>query len=122
MLKSQLEKHVQWTSPVIQNEILQILADLILENIQQDCIACGPFGVFVDETSDISRTEQFFFCASASSPMVLKKKHSLAFTKPKLLTVKRCTILSQKHVQSPISTNIGGKCFDGAANMSGEKK
>ena len=28
-LYSQLQKHAQWTSPVIQNELLQIIADLI---------------------------------------------------------------------------------------------
>ena len=28
-LESQLQKHTQWTSPVIQNELLQIIADLI---------------------------------------------------------------------------------------------
>ena len=102
MLKLQLEKHLQWTS-TIQNEILYILADLILQRIQQDCIACGPFGVIVDETSDISQTDQVSLCLSFVDDGV-KKKHLLAFTKPKLLTVKRCTISSQR--QFLISTWI----------------
>ena len=32
-LHSQLQKHAQWTSPVIQNELLQIIADLIRKRI-----------------------------------------------------------------------------------------
>ena len=90
-LKTQLAKHAQWTAPDIQNEILQILADLILERIQQDCIASGPFGVIVDETSDISRHEQVSICLSFIANGV-KKELSLAFTKRKQPIEKRYTI------------------------------
>ena len=123
MLKSQLEKHVQWTSPVIQNEILQILADLILERIQQDCIACGPFGVIVDETSDISRTEQVSLCLSFIANGV-KKEAFVGFYETKTTDGKALYDLITKAI-SDLNldlTNIVGKCFDGAANMSGKEK
>ena len=61
MLKSQLEHHIQWTSPVIQNEIFQIIADLILERIQNE-IGDNKFAIIMDETSDISKTEQVSVC------------------------------------------------------------
>ena len=35
-LDSQLQKHAQWTSPVIKNELLQIIVDLIRERIIND--------------------------------------------------------------------------------------
>ena len=40
-LESQLQKHAQWTSPVIQNELLQIIADLIRERITNDVRTSG---------------------------------------------------------------------------------
>ena len=57
MLKSQIEHHIQWTSPIIQIEIFQIIADLILERIQNE-IGDNKFAIIMDETSDISITEQ----------------------------------------------------------------
>ena len=35
-LESQLQKHAQWTSPVIQNELLQVIADRIRERTTND--------------------------------------------------------------------------------------
>ena len=57
-LDSQLQKHAQWTSPVIRNELLKIIADLIRERITNDVRASGWYGIILGETSDISRTEQ----------------------------------------------------------------
>ena len=62
-LKSQLEHHRQWTSPIIQNEILEIISDLILERIQNE-IGENNFAIIMDETSDISKTEQVSLCLS----------------------------------------------------------
>ena len=123
MLKSQLEKHVQWTSPAIQNEILQILADLILERVQPDCIACGPFGVIVDETSDISRTEQVSLCLSFVADGV-KKEAFVGFYETKTTDGKALYDLITKAISdlNLDATNIVGECFDGAANMSGKEK
>ena len=42
---------------MIQNELLQIIADLIRERIANNVRASGWCGIIVDETSDISRTE-----------------------------------------------------------------
>ena len=64
-LESQLQKHTQWTSPVIQNELLQIIADLIREpGITNDVRTSGWYGIILNETSDISRTEQVSLCLS----------------------------------------------------------
>ena len=63
-LESQLQKHAQWTPPVIQNELLQIIADLFHEHITNDVRTSGWYGIILDETSDISRTEQVSPCLS----------------------------------------------------------
>ena len=49
---------------MIQNELLQIIADLIRERITNDVRASGWYGIILDETSDISRTEQVSLCLS----------------------------------------------------------
>ena len=56
-LKSQLKHHQQWTTWNIQNELLQISADLILERVQNE-IGDSIYSIIMDETSDISKTEQ----------------------------------------------------------------
>ena len=123
MLKSQLEKHVQWTSAAIQNEILQILAHLILERIRQDCIACGLFDVIMEETSDISRTEEVSLCFNFVADGV-KKEAFFGFYETKTTYGKALYDLITKAI-SDLNldlTNIVGECFDGAANMGGKEK
>ena len=58
----QLQLHAQWTSPTIQNELLAIVSDLVLERITTEVRKSGYFGIIMDETSDISRTEEVSLC------------------------------------------------------------
>ena len=44
-LELQLQKHTQWTSSAIQNELLQIIADLVKERIVNDFKSSGWYGV-----------------------------------------------------------------------------
>ena len=57
-LQSQHQLHAQWTSPVIQNELLEIVANVMLERIAAEARSSDYFGIVVDGTADISRTEQ----------------------------------------------------------------
>ena len=57
-LQSQLKLHAQWISPAVQNERLDIVATVMLEKITAEIRSSGYYGIVVDETSDISRTEQ----------------------------------------------------------------
>jgi lipoprotein NlpI len=61
-LDQQLSKHAQWTSPMIQNEILHIMAQKVIERIVADVKESEKFAIILDETSDISRTEQVALC------------------------------------------------------------
>ncbi|PFX33086.1 hypothetical protein AWC38_SpisGene2011 [Stylophora pistillata] len=64
---AQLQFHAQWTSPTIQNELLAIVSDLVLERITTEVRKSGYFGIIMDETSDISRTEEVSLCLSSDS-------------------------------------------------------
>ncbi|CAH3181786.1 unnamed protein product, partial [Porites lobata] len=68
-LNTQLQDHAQWTSPTIQNELLQIFADLIIELICKDVRESRWYGIIIDETSDITGTSKCLF----ASP----KRHAL---------------------------------------------
>ena len=117
-LDSQLQKHMQWTSPVIQNELLQIITDLICERITNDVRASGWYGIILDETSDISRTEQVSLCLSFALNGT-KKEAFVDFYSTKSTEGEELYDL----VKSAITDlnldlkNIVGKAFYGAANM-----
>ena len=122
-LDKQLQKHAQWTSPVIQNELLPIIADLFRERITNDVRASGWYGIILDETADISRTEQVSLCLIFALNGT-KKEAFIDFCSTKLTEGE----VLYELVKSAITElnlnfkNIVGKAFDGAANMKGVHK
>ena len=122
-LDSQLQKHAQWTSPVIQNELLQIIADLIRERITNDVRASGWYGIILDETSDISRTEQVSLCLSFALNGTKKEAfigfYSTKSTEGEVLYELVKSSITELNLDLK---NIVGKAFDGAANMNGVHK
>ncbi|XP_022801370.1 SCAN domain-containing protein 3-like [Stylophora pistillata] len=122
-LESQLQKHAQWTSPVIQNDFLQIIADLIRERIRNDVRTSEWYGIILDETSDISRREQVSLCLSFALNGT-KKEAFIGFYS----TISTEGEVLYELVKSAITElsldlkNIVGKVFDGAANMNGVHK
>ena len=61
-LHEQLSKHAQWTSPMIQNELLCLIADQERHIIFCDVQESEIFAIILDETSDISRTKLVALC------------------------------------------------------------
>ena len=61
-LLTPLDFHAQWKSRTIQNELLAIVSDLVLERITTEVRKSGYFGIIMDETSDVSRTEEVSLC------------------------------------------------------------
>ena len=123
VLIEQLQKHTQWTSPGIQNELLSILADHVLQRIVHDVQESGKFAVIADETSDISRTEQVSLCLSYIADGT-KKETFIGFyatksTEGEVLFELLKKAIGDLHLDFE---NIVGLCFDGAANMSGMHK
>ena len=123
MLKSRLASHTQWTSSSIQNELLEIISDLVRERVLDDVRASEYFGVIMDETSDISKSEQVSICLS----FVLggeKTEAFVGFFKTKSTTGEALYDLlsnAMKDLNLDMS-KIVAKCFDGASNMKGENK
>ena len=120
MLHEKLEKRTQWTSPKIQNELLSILADRVLQRIIIDVQESGKFSIILDETSDISRIEQVSLCLSYIADGI-KKETFVGFYDTKSTEGEVLYALVKKVIKdlNLELENIVGKCFDGAANMSG---
>ncbi|XP_055308167.1 uncharacterized protein LOC129572247, partial [Sitodiplosis mosellana] len=77
-----LKKHLQmsklrYTSPKVQNEIIQIAGNIILDKIVAKINKSKYFSVLADETTDISGVEQFSICAryvdKVNDKMVLRE-------------------------------------------------
>jgi hypothetical protein len=62
MLQSQLKAHAQWTSPRIQNELIEIVLDKVQQRIASDVRSSEQFSIIIDETPDISKSEQVSLC------------------------------------------------------------
>ena len=62
-LHTHLRNHAQWTSPIIQNELLENFSDLTTELICKAVRESGWYGTII-ATSDICRDEQVSFCLS----------------------------------------------------------
>ena len=116
---SQLKHYQQWTSWKIQNELFQVIADLILERVQTE-IGDSMFSIIMDETSDISKTEQVSLCLSYVHERI-KKEVFVGFFEIKRTNAESLFNLAKDAIQSLNLDlkNIVGECFDGASNMCG---
>ena len=123
-LQSQLQLHAQWTSPVIQNELLEIVANVMLERIAAEARSSDYYGIVVDETADISRTKQ----VSLFLRYVFDGETKETFTGFYQSTKSTEGEVLYELVKTAISKlelwleDIVAECFDGAANMSGARK
>ena len=120
MFTEKLENKHQWTSPIIQNELLAILADQVVMRIVKDVQESEMFAIILDETSDISRIEQVSLCLSYVADGI-KKETFVGFYETKSTEgevlyelVKKAACDLNLDLQ-----NVVGKCFDGASNMFG---
>ena len=116
-----LLKRDNWTSNVIQNEILQLYGHAIQRQIVTDTQHCSSFGLVADGTTDISGTEQFSCCLQfVDSKLKTQNMFLGLYNAPD--TTAETLFLYVKDIFSRLNLpleRLRGYCFDGAANMSG---
>lgn len=113
-------KFAQWTSPVIQNELLQIIADLIHERNTNDVRASWWYGIILHGTSD-NRTEQvslgLSFALNATKTEAFIGFYSTKSTEGEVLyELVKCSELNLDR------KNIVGIAFDAAADINSVHK
>ena len=110
----------KFTSPDIQNEILSIMALHILRDITAD-ISGKWYTIMVDETTDMSNTEQMVVCLRVvdndlkvyEEPVGL---YSLESTSASAIVSTVKDVLLRMNLRIDMCR---GQCYDGASNMSG---
>ena len=111
----------KFMSPDIQNEILFIMAQFIQREIAQE-ISGKWFTIMVDETTDLSNTEQMVFCLRyVDEKLEVHEEfiglYSLESTTSESIisTIKDILLRMNLRIE-----NCRGQCYDGASSMSGQ--
>lgn len=112
----------KFTSPDIQNEVLRLMALHILRDITSQ-LSGKWFTIMVDETTDLSNTEQLVLCIRYvddclnvhEEPVGL---YSLESTTANSIMMTIQDILLRMNLRI---NNCRGQCYDDASNMSGAK-
>ena len=109
----------KFTSPDIQNEILKLMSLRILRDIVQQ-ISGKFYTIMVDETTDLSNTEQMVLCLRHVDDDLnvhedLIGLYSLESTSADNIMLTILDILLRLNLSI---NNCRGQCYDGASNMS----
>lgn len=118
-------RSTSYTSPKIQNELIEICGKVILNKIVSKCNEAECFSLLADETTDISGIEQLSLCVryieKTNSGSILKEDF-LSFVPVNDVTGKglMCTLLETCQNLKLNLKYLVGQGYDGAAAMSGE--
>ena len=119
-LNLQLKNRAQWTSPEVQNEILSIVAKIVLGRIICNVQESKHSSIIVDETSDISRTEQVAVCVRYVVEGDTKESFVGFYSTPSTEGETLYELIKDVFRKLGLSLeNVVAECFDGASNMSG---
>ena len=117
-----LNENGKYTSPRIQNEVLQILADMVREQIMEEVKTRGQLALILDETKDVSKIEQisfvlrYFYNESAYESFLTFQ--AAEYLDARSLTKKIFDCLDDLGLD--YKQNLVGQCYDGASAMSGK--
>jgi len=126
ILSQTSDSRSMFTSPTIQNEIIDLCGNFIQENVVNRIKNAGFFTILADETQDISRYEQLALCIryvdDSSADSVFIREDFLEFVHVKDVTA---SALATTIMQCIITLGLDmemlvGQGYDGAAVMSGQ--
>lgn len=122
-LKSWLQRDgYRWLHHDSQNEILELMATTVLSEIMDEIREAEYFSISLDETSDISRTEQISVCLRIVSENLTANEHFIGFfSTPNTKAETLFDLVNEIFVlhKLPLS-KLRGQCYDGASNVSGK--
>ena len=117
-----LNENAKYTSRQIQNEVLQILADMVRKQIVEEVKTSGQFALIVYETKDVSKTEQISFVLryfyNESVYESFRMFQAAEYLVARSLTKKIFDCLDDLVLD--YRQNLFGQCYDGASVMSGK--
>lgn len=117
------KKSDKYTSPEVQNEMLEIMGKIVLCRIVADIQNALFYAVMVDETTDCSNQEQVLVLRWVDDDLIVHEDFIGLYNVPSIsadtltVVIKDCL----QRLNLPIS-KIRSQCYDGASNMTGAKK
>lgn len=114
-------KNATYLSPNIQNEFIEICGDFIRSDIIDSCKKAKYFSVLVDETTDISTTEQVSFSVRFVDTDCTIQEEFLGFhTTTSTTGAELAALIIRSLVDYGLDPiNLRGQGYDGASNMRG---
>ena len=109
-----------FTGPSIPNELLEIMANMILRKFTRS-LSGKLFSIMVDETSDISNTEQLVFCLRYVDEDLTTHEEFIRLYDMDSTTAENTTRVIQDILLrlSLQMSSCRGQCYDGAGSMAG---
>ena len=119
-----MEKKIEkYTSPEIQNELIQVMAHTVLRGIATDIRSATFFTLMADEVTDVSNKEQVAVCLRCVDDDF--EVHEFFVGMYEVESIKADILVTYlKDVPVRLSLpvhNCRGQCYDGAANMAGSR-
>ena len=113
----------KYTSPMIQNEMLEVLALGVLREISENIQNAKFFTIMADETADVSIKEQLVVCIRwVDDKFVIHEDFIGMWPLPRTTADQIVETLREALQQMNLDIqNARGQCYDGAATMAGEK-
>ena len=111
----------KWTSPQIQNELIEDMALYVLCSYKQELAEAKYFAVMRDESTDISVKEQISICFRYVSEDLSVHETFVGFYETAVTDASTLFDITDdvfKRLELSI-TNCKGQCFDGASNVTG---
>ncbi|KYN09339.1 Zinc finger MYM-type protein 1, partial [Trachymyrmex cornetzi] len=111
-----------FTSHQIVDEILTMMADTVVRQLLQEIKAARHFSILIDETADISRSEQVSVCFRIASDDLKSSEIFLGFYKAENTMAETLfKIVQDVFARYDLDfEKLRGQCYDGATNMSGQ--
>ena len=120
-IKAWLQKRNNFISHECQDEIIQIMASMVLREVLEEARRSMFYGVIADGTTDLSTKEQFSICIRyATEELIVKEAFLGLYEVPGSTAAELYEALKDALVRTMYSTEkLRGHCFDGASNMAG---
>lgn len=114
--------NAKYTSPEVQNEIIDICSEQIKDNILRSCRSCPFFALMADEATDKATKEQLSLCVRFVDGTGAVREEFLGFVECSSIKGNElCTkILSFLQEANLDLLKLRAQCYDGASNMSGK--
>ncbi|KAF0294043.1 Zinc finger MYM-type protein 1 [Amphibalanus amphitrite] len=122
-LKTWRKRKQTFTSPEIQNEILELMASAIVRQIANS-VREDVFAVMADETRDSAGTEQVAICLrSVNKQLEVEEQLIGLYSVESTTALVLSTVIKDALLRMELDLKqLRGQCYDGAANMSGKFK